>query len=208
MSSLIFFTDKHQVLVATDTLGVSSGGEPFLFTSKAIHIPHLKTIIAGTGIGGFSHEWAMHVNNKMAVRGIHNLDYHTPKMLLELWSQYSEKTSITDSFTTTVYQFGISEETQEIVSFAYRSTNEFVSEELGYGTFVKPECQIPNPNSLIDSIPSMMEEQREIQSRLPKNKRVYIGGEIYVLHLAINGCTSYKLFEFPDFRDEEVKIFT
>ncbi len=208
MSSLIFFTDKDQVLVATDTLGVSSDGKPFLLTSKAIHIPHLKTIIAGTGIGGFSHEWAMYVNNRMVVRGIHNLDYHTPKMLLELWNQYREKTSITESFTTTVYQFGISEETQQVVSFAYRSTNNFMSEELQYGVAVKPECRIPNPDVLIDSIPSMMQEQRDRQSRLPKDKRVYIGGEIYALHLTISGCTSFKLFEFPDFSDQMAQMFT
>ena len=56
MSSLIFYTDPEQVLVATDTLAVSSDGKPFIFTSKALYIPHLKTIIAGTGCSEFFNE--------------------------------------------------------------------------------------------------------------------------------------------------------
>ena len=52
MSSLIFATDEQQIVVATDTLAVTTEGEPFLFASKATHIPHLRIIIAGTGFGG------------------------------------------------------------------------------------------------------------------------------------------------------------
>jgi len=107
MSSLIIYTDEDQALVATDTLGVNNEGQPFLFTSKSNYLPHLQTIISGTGCGGFS------------------------------------------------------EETGKMVSFAYRRTNDFVSEQLQYGTAVKPECSVIDGN-LFETIPAMMQEQRKI----------------------------------------------
>jgi hypothetical protein len=207
MSSLIFYTDKEQILVATDTLGVSSGGKPFMFSSKALYIPHLRTIIAGTGTGGFSNEWAMYVTNRMVVKGLHNLDYHTPNNLRELWEEYKNRQSLPEGFTTTLYQFGFSEETDEVVSFAYRSTNNFVSEPLGYGTAVKPKCTVQE-GDLLKLIPEMMQEQREIQSKETPENRIYIGGEIYAQHLTKNGCNIFKLGEFPDFKEQEVEVFS
>jgi hypothetical protein len=47
MSSLIFHTDASQALVATDTLAVKPDGTPLMYGSKALYLPHLKTIIAG-----------------------------------------------------------------------------------------------------------------------------------------------------------------
>ena len=199
MSSLIFYTDETQVVVATDTLAVDSNGEPFMLTSKSTHIPHLNLVIAGTGCGGFSNEWAMHVNNRMVLGGIMNLDYHTQNSLLELWNKYKGDFALPEEMTTTVYHFGISEETKKIVSFAYRSTNEFRSEAIQYGTAVKPECKILEGN-LIEIIPLMMQEQREIQESQPKESRIYIGGEINVMHLTENACNTFKIGEFPDFR--------
>ncbi len=61
----------------------------------------------------------------MIVKGIMNLDYHTPEGLRKLWAGYKMEYSVPDEFTTTVYQFGISEETSNVASFAYRSTNDF-----------------------------------------------------------------------------------
>lgn len=206
MSSLIFYTDKEQALIATDTLGVDSEGAPFLFTSKAIHIPHLKVVICGTGCGGFSNEWALHVNNRMVLGGILNLDYHTERYLSELWEKYKLEYKLPDDFSTTVYHFGFSEESGEIVGFAYRSANNFTSEQLQHGTGVKPECSVLDGN-LFETIPLMMQEQREIQESLPKNERVYIGGEIFAIHLTSNGCSTQKLGEFPDYKDNLKSIF-
>ena len=206
MSSLIFSTDEKQILVATDTLAVSDDGKPFMFTSKAIYISHLRIIIAGTGCGGFSGEWVMHINNHMVVKGIQNLDYHTPKTLRELWEKYVNEYSLPSERTTTVYQFGFTEKTGKVISFAYRSTNDFCSERLPYGVGVKPECNVPEGN-LFELIPIMMKEQRDIQDGQPKNERLYIGGEIHALYLSEDGCNSLKLGEFPDFRDQEKEIF-
>ncbi|MCP4165919.1 MAG: hypothetical protein GY759_08500 [Chloroflexi bacterium] len=87
MSSLIFYIDTDQALIATDTLGVTPSGQPVMFSSKAIYLPHIRTIIAGTGAGSFSGDWAMMANNRMVLSGICNLDFHTPQILRDRWSK-------------------------------------------------------------------------------------------------------------------------
>ncbi|HBW3581461.1 TPA: hypothetical protein MFD06_005575, partial [Klebsiella pneumoniae] len=159
MSSLIFYTDEAQALIVTDTLAVTDNGEPLSFVSKAGYIPQLRTIIAGTGAGGFSNTWLLEASTRMVVSGIQNLNYHTSACLRRLWKQYKHDHAIPSSstVTTSVYQFAICEETGNIVSFAYRSVHDFESEQLQYGTGVKPECQILD-GDLLQTIPVMMNE--------------------------------------------------
>lgn len=206
MSSLIFYTQSDVAVVATDTLAVSHDGSPFSFCTKAGYIPHLKTIIAGTGVGGFSNKWLLDASTRMVLRGIHNLDCHTQKGLKVLWENYKKEYSLTDKETTTVYQFGISEENGEIISFAYRSTNDFQSEPLQFGTGVKPACTVLEGN-LIDIIPDMMAEQRKNESEKPDSERVYIGGEIIALVLTKDGCNHINIGKFDDFYADENTIF-
>jgi hypothetical protein len=76
MSSLIFYTEQEQAIIATDTLAVSPGGSPFTFTTKAFHVPHLRMVIAGTGCGGFLDRWLCYLNSRMIVPGIDALPAH------------------------------------------------------------------------------------------------------------------------------------
>ncbi|CAM4141111.1 hypothetical protein [Aeromonas bestiarum] len=209
MSSLIFYSDAEQALIATDTLAVKPEGEPLLFCSKAIHLPHLNIVIAGTGQGGFSTRWAMHVNDRMVINGINNLDFHTPQGLRDLWGNYCDEFKITGYATTTVYQFGYCQETDKMVAIAYRSKNNFESEPRPYGLAAKPDCKFPSGDYATPAVfVDMMNEQREIQSNAAKNKRIYIGGRINVLHVTKNGCHSYNLYEFPDYKEHENKLLT
>ncbi|MFT5691658.1 MAG: hypothetical protein ACI92E_000988 [Oceanicoccus sp.] len=204
MSSLIFTTNETQILVATDTLAVNVDGDPHMFVSKATHIPHLKTIIAGFGAEGFTNEWALIVSTKMIVNGILNLDYHTPAALRNLWVTYSRE--LPEELTATVYQFGISEVTNRVAAFVYRSENGFESEPIEYGTVVLPECTVPRGN-IIQAIPEMMNEQRDNQLQLPKGSRLAIGGEIYALYLTGEGCNSFKIAQFDDYDAQQRAVF-
>lgn len=208
MSSLIFLTDQTQAFVATDTLAVSLDGEPFMFTTKAFSIPHLKMIICGTGAGGFLGKWFIQVNDRMIVKGIDNLDFHTPKILSELWDSYKKEFSLTDKLTTTVYHFGFSEEDGLIHTFAYRSTANFKSETLGCGIGCKPECSLPEDYEFPRDIKKMIDEQRSIQLDKPKDERIYIGGEIQIHHLTNNGINIYTLAKFDNYSDVEKEIFS
>ena len=103
--------------------------------------------------------------------------------------------------TTSVYQFAICEETGNIVSFAYRSVHDFESEQLQYGTGVKPECQILD-GDLLQTIPVMMNEQRAIQATYPHPERIHIGGEMIAHYLTSSMYQCFKIGEFEDFRTQ------
>ena len=105
-----------------------------------------------------------------------------------------------------MYHFGFSEDTGEIATFAYRSTNDFASERLQHGTGVKPECSVPD-GKLYEHLPSMMQEQRAIQAEKPLPERVHIGGEAMAIHLTAETCKYSRLFAFPDFQDQSAGAF-
>jgi hypothetical protein len=206
MSSLIFYTDAENILVATDTLAVkAAAGEPLMFCSKAMYVPHLRLIIAGTGVGMFSGDWAMTVNNRMVVRDILHLDYHAPEQLRSSWQQFRSEYPVPDDMTTTVYHFGLSE-ADEVCSFAYRSTNNFSSERLQYGTGTKPACALPTVN-VIEDLRLMMNEQRATEAQKPAEKRVYIGGECIAMHLTKAACNVWSAFKFEDYEQQLESIF-
>ncbi|KAF0122326.1 MAG: hypothetical protein FD139_1091 [Methylocystaceae bacterium] len=207
MSSLIFYTDSEQILVATDTLAVDPDGSPMMFSSKAIYLPHLRTIVAGTGIAMFSGDWAMQANNRMVLGGILNLDYHASAILRERWIRYRSEFSLPDDLTTTIYHFGLSEDDSSVCAFAYRSTNDFVSERLPYGFGLKPVCNLPEQGTLIENLPIMMEEQRKQEAGKSKSERLYIGGECIALHLTKEGCRTFSVFKFEDYLDDLQAIF-
>jgi hypothetical protein len=208
MSSLIFHTEESQALVATDTLATLPDGEPLNFTTKAFILPHLRLIIAGTGAGGFLGRWFAHINDRLVIRGIDNLDYHTPRNLASIWTRHKQEFSIPDGITTTVYHFGFSEGTGLIRSFAYRSTDNFQSERIEpYGLRVKPECSVPNDYTLPQDVRKMMDGQRVLQASRPKAERVYIGGEIQIHHLSKDGFCVYTLERFEDYDRDERAIY-
>ncbi len=137
-----------------------------------------------------------------------HLNYHTPSNLASIWPRYKQEFSVPDGITTTVYHFGFSEVTRLIHSFAYRSANDFRSEQhSGYCLGVKPECSVPNNISLPQDIRKMMDEQRSIQAALPENQRVHIGGEIEIFHLTKDGFAIYTLDRFEDYARDEKAIY-
>lgn len=200
MSSLIFSIDRDEALVVTDTLATTPDGVPCLFTSKAIYLPHLRLIIAGTGIGRFSDEWLVSVNTRMFVTGIEHLDYRAPAALRKIWETFSSEQSGLEGKTTTIYHFGVSEESGEMTGFAYRSANDFRSERLSGGTARKPYCDVPEGENLVQLIPGMMEDQRRRQAAAPVADRIYIGGQAMAIHLTPADCRTWCVFEFPDYR--------
>ena len=207
MSSLIFYTDAEQIYVATDTLAVELDGTPMMFSSKAIYLPHLRTIIAGTGMGMFSGDWAMFVNNQMVLAGIRNLDRQTPNALRFRWQQYQAEYSLRASLTTTVYHFGFSEEDESVRAFAYRSTNNFESEVIAHGFGLKPTCTPPTEGILVEALPAMMFEQRANERAKPADERLYIGGECIGIHLTKTGCNISRVFQFNDHPQHLQAIF-
>jgi hypothetical protein len=207
MSSLIFYTEQEQALIATDTLAVSTDGRPISLTSKAFHLPHLRMVLAGTGCGGFLDRWLLQLNSRMIVPGIEALSVHTPSRLNTLWDAYQDEFTSPIGRTTSVYHFGFSETSDSIKAYAYRSENGFASEDRPYGIYVKPECSVPEPYKLPDDFRTMMDEQRKIQRQKPANERIHIGGQIVVHHLVRAGCSTFSTGCFEDFDDDVKGIY-
>ena len=109
--------------------------------------------------------------------------------------------------TTTIYHFGFSREDELIHAYAYRSTSDFSSEPLQYGLGFKPICHPQENLKLPDDIKTMMREQRKIQDQLPKEERLYIGGEIQIHYLSKTGFNVYTLDKFNDFSITEASIY-
>jgi hypothetical protein len=208
MSSLIVATDETQVLVVTDTLATHPDGRPLKFTTKAFVVPHLNLIIAPTGIMGFLGKWFVRMNDMVIVKGIDNLDYHTPRILSSLWQGCKQELSIPDTITTSIYHFGFSEITGLVHSYRYRSAENFKSDRLEqYGFLIKPECRIPENLASPEDFIKMMDEQRMIQASKPKDERVYVGGEIQVHHLSKDGFRIFTLHRFEDYTRDETAIY-
>lgn len=204
MSSIICFTDKDVAIVATDTLAVRDG-RPLLFTNKAIYLPTLKLVIAGTGVGSFSSEWAEFVNSWMAVEDIEGLNEFSQEQLSTLWTKKIDGGLLLGHESSTVYHVGYSAKEDCMVAYAFRSKNSFECERLPLGCFAKPSCNIQMSGDLADFV-VMMKEQRSIQESLPINERVYIGGELNAIVIQRDRVIHFKLGEFEDYSQQMDEI--
>lgn len=207
MSSFICFSTDEFAVVATDTLGVDAEGNPFILTNKATYLPTIKTIICGTGMGGFHSRWAEFVNSRMILLDVDNLDYHAPSTLKDMWEEYKKEYNVGDECTVTIYHVGISQSSGRIKRFAYRSSECFRSEEITHGWFYKPECSVPDGEDILGIIKAMMFEQRAIQDAMPSAERVYIGGQVNVIILEKDSVRLMTIADFPDFSSVINKLF-
>jgi hypothetical protein len=205
MSSLIFQLNTDCISVATDTLATLPDGSPAVFSTKAMYLPHLRMIVAGTGVAGIMGQWVQQMNDRMVLSGILNVAFHAPTNLRRIWAIAQAEYDLAEDQTATIYHLGISEE-NETFGFMSRSTNNFCSEVLRYGWEVKPECEFPEGETdLKRGVQTMMAQQRSIQASKPANERIYIGGECMIWHLTRNNCVSFKAFEFSDHKDQRAQ---
>jgi hypothetical protein len=208
MSSIIFQTEPDLAIVATDTLAVSLDDRSLAyFTSKAQIIPHIRTIVAGTGIANFCSQWFFQVMNEMVVDDVDHLNYHSPSALVELWQLNKEEFSVENGLTTTIYHFGFSKKDECIHSYAYRSKNGFQSEPMSYGLRYKPKFDLTWVVQLPNDIKRMMDCQRATQLLVPEQERIFIGGEIQLFVLDKNGFFVRTIDKFDDYDSNRKAIY-
>jgi hypothetical protein len=81
MTALLITLDQDVATVVMDTLtSRDSEGrpQPHGFSTKFAALPHIRTVVCGTGAQFLVRAWADQVNHDCLVEGIENLDYHTP----------------------------------------------------------------------------------------------------------------------------------
>lgn len=206
MTVLNFAITADGAFVATDSL-VTLDGSPSFFTSKAVPVPHLNGLICGTGLQAFIHRWTLTVLGGVVAVDMPDLDQFASEGLRRIWSQMSDEER--GAGTSTVYHFGYDQETAQFVGFAYRSTNDFVSEPLPHGVATKPPYlgdlpMLGFPNDFVE----VCRAQRIEQDDLPPDERVYIGGQIVAYMMLANReegrepiitTTVQVAFDFEDF---------
>jgi hypothetical protein len=204
MTVMNFALAEDGVFVVADTLVTTETFQPGFFTSKVHPVPHLNGLICGTGSLGFILAWSRHVLGGMLAMDIAHLDEFAPASLRAIHAARPE-----EKLTSTIYHLGFGEREDRFVGFAYRSTADFESEPLDYGTRIKPRYDAPRelrafPHDFVE----MCRDQRSIQDRLPPDERIFIGGHIvaYMLqvqrvegHPASVLTTITRPFEFEDF---------
>ena len=208
MSSLIYKVEKTQVFIATDTL-ITLNGRAIQFATKAFALPHLRMVIAGTGLAGFLDHWLAAVNSS-PFRGIDALNEHAQAGLLNVLRTFKKQFPSMNE-TTSIYHFGFSEVTGIIQSFAYKSEELFEPRQIACGLYVKPnvpEDAIPTDTLHPNDFLRIMAAQRAIQAKLPKEERVSIGGEIQMHHLEQAGYKAYRLGQFEDYAETRRAIFS
>lgn len=207
MSSLIFYTDEKQALVATDTLVVSKEDRgPLYFTSRAVYVPHLRTIIASTGPDRFMEQW-FSVVNQLRVNDIHELNDRAPGHLNRLFGWFNSVNSGEAPKEATLHHIGFSPNELKIYSFVYGSSDSFKPEPLAYGLAIQPPCALPEGDfRFIEDVPGLMDKQRKEQIEREPHNQPDIGGEIYGMYLTAEGCNIFKLGVFADYPDDRQRI--
>ncbi|WP_449440956.1 hypothetical protein [Pseudomonas migulae] len=197
MSSLIFYTDANEVIVATDTLLHYPDGASPGYSSKAFAFPHIKMIVAGTGSAALFNRWIGLVNEQGFALEVDAVDVHTPEALQSLWRELNAQFPALLKQTATIYHFGFSDKTGKIHGYVYRSGPNFASEWLAYGLGVKPNL-VDMTGIDLSSFPNCAVEimrAQVLQESQKSEDRVYIGGSVQINHMTRSGHSLYSLGE-------------
>lgn len=214
MSALNFITDPNFIIVTTDTLSLSyKTKKAYKFLDKAFLFPQMNCIISGTGNFKAILYWVNFIREYTYANGIYQLDLIAQQALQE----QMQGQKLDDTITATIYQFGLSEIDNNFHSYAYRSTNNFISEPLEYGLGLKPQDAFDTKEKINDvfsnfdsssieateqSLINIMLQQKAYDDELPSDERLGIGGRIQYLLLTREACISKAIFTFEDFEED------
>jgi hypothetical protein len=204
MTVLNFAITQDGVFVVMDTLVTCDNG-PAFFTSKATPVPHLNGLICGTGFQRFFHLWSLRVLGGIVSLDISHLDQYATENLREVWDELPDEQR--RAGTSTIYHFGYDRCDDEFVGYAYRSTNDFESEQLPCGIATKPPYLGNLPLvGFPDDFVEVCRAQRTEQDQIASEDRVYMGGQVTAYTMQRNqrreGTVWYGIetaHEFEDF---------
>lgn len=208
MTLLNFHISDDLILMMSDTIVSTSDNGPCFFTSKVHWLPHLDGLICGTGSLNFILAWIDRVQSGMLARDLWHLNDYVTEALLDLADLMPP--IFVNETTTTIYHLGYDKAGRKFGGFAYRSTDNFISEILSAGTRTKPGITIfPEGETLWpDYFIEIAKLQKADDDALPLAERVGIGGHLVSHTLTVDRtnesdsvcCNITKVHEFDDYQ--------
>ena len=207
MTALNFSITHEGIFVATDTL-VTRDGRPLMFTTKVLMLPHMDGFVSGTGSIALFQRWSHEILSDGMVN-MHVLDVNTPDRLRKIWNEMSDVER--DNDPSDIYHLYYDPDEDQFGGFAYRCSNGFESEPLGYGDYSKPG--FGNAIEILDFPGDLIRacrRQRFAQEKLDPGERRQIGGQVIAYMMQRHEAegqpmstlmTAQVAYEFEDFDD-------
>lgn len=207
MTALNFYLNENEVAISMDTLSIDINGNPYKYASKIFHLPHLRSVMCGTGNLEVILNWFLMIQKNIISKDIDYLSDNTSSQLKEI----NEKV-LSSELTSTIYQFGYSTMDKCFKGFVYRSTSDFERECLPYCIAMKPEVEFSFREQIevvgIDNaFIELMTKQKEIDDNSGKD-RIGIGGEIHRLYMTKDSSRLDIIHQFPDYEVTYEQIMT
>lgn len=204
MSALVFLLTAEKVCVAMDSLALyGDTKEPFKYITKLYPLLHLRSLICGTGCMNLIDAWVSFVQPHIVAKDILFLDSIAPQSLNDLHKQLN----LANETSATIYHFGFDDERQRLIGYAYRSKNDYRSEELQDGLGIKPDdgdvvqaaLSVVTERGFPDGFVDLISMQRENDRLRPLEGKVGIGGEVHIALLDKSQITMAVSHRFPDY---------
>lgn len=199
MSLLMFSHQPDGIVVITDTLATAPDGTPSFFKTKAFPIPHLRMVVAMTGLANLGEKLIDSLYTSMLARDIDMAAQHTPAILAALSDELTVQFGPFPG-TSTIYYFGYSQRHNQYVRYVFRSADGFEPEfwkEPGFGVKPHPDGSFESPETFPEMI-ALAERIRTEQAACPIGTRVHIGGHLVLTVLRDEQITFLQLHEFAD----------
>lgn len=207
MTALNFVLMEEFIIISMDTLAVLQDTKtPFKFVSKFCHLPQMNCVICGTGDMSAIVRWIAYVQENIVANGIYQLDLLTQS----IFPTFMRNEIAHEDASTTLYQFGLSELDNAFYGYAYRTIDNYKSEQLEYGLGLKPQDAFHKDGALDpkeahfdlhdceNSLINIMERQKQYDDDLPTSEKVGIGGYIQMIFLTKDQTITKTLKVFDD----------
>ncbi|WP_339820686.1 hypothetical protein MKZ15_06210 [Paenibacillus sp. FSL R7-0216] len=203
MTALNFLFTQDAVFIAMDTLSLSDSRKPLKYVSKIFPLLHLRSVMCGTGNLDLILRWYKRIERYVVAKDIDYLSTITQENLQELNSENPKEV------TTTIYQFGYSEDRKGFRGFVFRSDKNFELEEYEYCAAMKPKVDINfykeiEKNGVDDAFIKIMQKQKAEDDN--SDIRVGIGGEIHRLTLLKDTANFDIIYKFPGFESQYAEM--
>lgn len=201
MTALNFLINEDSICLAMDTLSINSIERiPHTFSTKFLILPHLNIIAAGTGDASLISEWLSFIRENIIARDIDHVNQYVPDALRDIAIKYTELETVT----CTIYHFGYSIQRDRFLGYAYRSTNNWTSEELLSGVGIKPAVtyDFGNEFKIPDSFIELIKYQAELELIKPLDEKIGIGGDIHLVIMNRNGYSVNVCHRFDNYEHD------